>query len=160
MNKSQLPAAQKEAIGMLLDDHRNVKKLFKDFEKESDARAKEKLVREACTELKVHTRLEEELFYPALRDMDPKAFGKLLDEAVVEHATAKDLIAQLEDAVPGDKLHDAKFIVLGEYVNHHVKEEETELFPKIGDKHLDLRSLGMQMKERREELMAELQAEA
>ena len=84
----------------------------------------------------------------------------LVDEADVEHATAKDLIAQIEDASPDEELYDAKVKVLGEYIDHHVKEEEGEMFPKVKKAKLDTKSLGEEMAVRKEELMAELTAEA
>jgi hemerythrin superfamily protein len=154
MNKSEIPAAQKGVLSMLMDDHRKVKKLFKDFEKEKDASKKEAMVREACMELTVHAQIEEELFYPFLREQDPKVFGDLLNEALVEHASAKDLISQLEAADPTDELYDAKFTVLGEYVNHHVEEEEDQLFVKVISKKIDLRELLPELEQRKESLMA------
>jgi len=154
MNKSSIPSAQKEALSMLIEDHRKAKKLFKEFESEKDEAAKESLAREVCMELTVHAQLEEELFYPALREQDPETFGDLLDEALVEHASAKDLIAQIEAAGPQDDLWEAKVTVLGEYVSHHVTEEEDELFPKVIKKKVDLRELAQQMAARKEELSA------
>lgn len=158
MNKSEIPAAQKPVLGALMDDHKKVKKIFKDFESEKDEGKKQGMVEEACTELTVHAQIEEEKFYPFLREHDPKAFGDLLDEAKVEHASAKDLIAQLKGMTPEDDLYDAKFTVLGEYVNHHVTEEEGELFPKIVSKKIDLRELGTEMEQLRQELMSKAAA--
>ncbi|RTZ48135.1 hemerythrin domain-containing protein [Candidimonas sp. SYP-B2681] len=155
MNKSQIPTAQKEVLSLLLDDHRKVKKLFKDFESQADSAKKDAIVKEACTELTVHAQIEEQLFYPFLRDQNTDAFGDLLDEALVEHASAKDLIAQLLDMNPEDDLYDAKFTVLGEYVNHHVTEEEDELFPKVISKKVDLRELLPAMKQMKEEMLAQ-----
>jgi hemerythrin superfamily protein len=154
MNKSEIPAAQKAALSLLLDDHRKVKKIFKDFEKEKDAGARQKMVEEACMELTVHAQIEEEKFYPYLRDQDPDTFGDLLDEAKVEHASAKDLIAQLQVMGPEDDLYDAKFTVLGEYVNHHVTEEEDELFPKVISKKIDLKEVAQEMESLKQELMS------
>ena len=154
MNKSEIPVAQKSVLGVLLDDHKKVKKIFKDFESEKDEGKKQEMVAEACMELTVHTQIEEQKFYPFLRDQDPEAFGDLLNEATVEHASAKDLIAQLQDMTPEDELFDAKFTVLGEYVNHHVTEEEDELFPKVISKKIDLRELGTEMEQLRQELMS------
>ncbi len=154
MNKSTIPAPQKVALSLLLDDHREVKKLFKAFEDAKDDTTKESLVKEACMKLTVHTQVEEQLFYPFLRKANPEAFGDMLDEAAVEHGTAKDLIAQLQSMSPGDDLYDAKFTVLGEYIDHHVGEEEDELFPKVVSKKVDLKELGAQMLELKDELMA------
>lgn len=141
MNKSQIPIPQKGVLSLLLDDHRKVKKIFKDFESEKDPAIKQKMVNEACSELTVHTKIEDQKFYPFLRKQDAETFGDLLDEAKVEHASARDLIEQLSSMKPTDDLYDAKFTVLGEYVAHHVGEEEGELFPKVVSKKIDLREL-------------------
>jgi len=154
MNKSSLPTGLKEAVGALLEDHRKVNKLFKDFEKAKTSEEKQQIARTVCNELAVHAALEEELFYPAVREIDPEKFGDLLDEAKVEHATAKDLIAQIEGMGPGDELFDATVTVLGEYVKHHVKEEEEQLFPKLVEEKCDLRPVAEKMEARRPELAA------
>jgi len=153
MNKSQIPAAQKEVLSLLLDDHKKVKKLFKEFEAEKDGAAKERLAQEACTELSVHAKIEEEIFYPFLRDQNPKAFGDLLDEALVEHASAKELIAQIQGSSMAEELYEAKVTVLNEYVQHHVTEEEDELFPKVIAQKIDLRDILTPLVQRKEELM-------
>jgi hemerythrin-like domain-containing protein len=146
-----------DAITLLTADHAKVKKLFKEFEnlKEEDGSAEDKsaLVARICNELKVHTEIEEEIFYPAVR----KAIddSDLMDEALVEHAAAKELIAQLEDMKPDDQQYDAKVIVLGEQIQHHVKEEEDEMFPKAKKAKVDGEALGVQMTERKAELMGE-----
>jgi hemerythrin superfamily protein len=133
-----------DAIELLKTDHKKVKKLFKDFEKlkeDGDAAEKESLAAEICTELTLHTEIEEELFYPAAREAIEEE--DLLDEAEVEHASAKDLIEQIQEMDSSDPLYDAKVTVLGEYVNHHIEEEEKELFPKVKKaKQLDLDALG------------------
>lgn len=154
MNKSSLPTGLKEAVGALLEDHRKVNKLFKDFEKAKTSEEKQQIARTVCNELAVHAALEEELFYPAVREIDPEKFGDLLDEAKVEHATAKDLIAQIEARGPDDELFDATVTVLGEYVKHHVKEEEEQLFPKLVEEKCDLRPVAEKMEARRPELAA------
>lgn len=153
MNKSQIPAAQKEVLSLLLDDHKKVKKLFKDFESEKDESAKEKLAQEACMELTVHAQIEEEIFYPFLREQNPEAFGDLLNEAKVEHASAKDLIAQIQGSSMAEELYEAKVTVLGEYVQHHVTEEEDELFPKVIAQKIELRDILPPLTERKEQLM-------
>lgn len=158
MKKSDLSADQKEAIGMLLEDHRKVEKLFKDFEQAKSAGEKAGIAREVCTELKLHTRIEEEIFYPSVRNMDAENYGELLNEAAVEHAGAKSLISQLEGMSPEDEMFDAKVTVLREYVKHHVGEEEEQLFPKLAHDKVDMRALGRQMGERKRQLMAELKA--
>ncbi|MHB8471442.1 MAG: hemerythrin domain-containing protein [Gammaproteobacteria bacterium] len=155
--KSQSASKAPDAITLLTEDHKKVLKLFKDFEKlgkQDDSEGKEELVRQICTELTVHAQIEEEIFYPAVRDAISD--DDLLDEAEVEHASAKDLIAQLESMQPGDELYDAKVTVLGEYINHHVKEEQGEMFPKVKKADLDLAALGEAMQQRKEELLGEL----
>ena len=150
---------QKDAVAMLREDHKKVSALFEEFEKaRSDRRKKEsidertQLASRICQELTVHTTLEEEIFYPAvkaaLKDKE------LVPEAIVEHASVKDLIAQVRDQEPGGEEYDAKVKVMGEFVKHHVKEEQTEMFPKAKKAaRLDLVELGQQMEERKQQLM-------
>lgn len=143
-----------DPISMLTDDHRKVQKLFKQFEKLEDDGEKETLARHICAELKVHTTLEEEIFYPFAREcLDEQ---DLLDEAQVEHTSAKELIEKIEGGQPSSDLYDAQVKVLGEYVNHHIREEEGELFPKLGKFRAELEVPGVAMMERKEELMAEM----
>ena len=148
-----------DAIALLTQDHADVKALFKKYkqlcESGADGSEKEAIALEICTQLTAHATVEEEIFYPATRADDT---DDLLDEVEVEHGTAKDLIAQIEDMEPDDDLYDAKVTVLGEYIDHHVKEEEGELFPKAKQFGIDLDELGAQMKARKEELLAELEA--
>jgi hemerythrin superfamily protein len=146
-----------DAIAMLTADHKKVKKLFADFDKLRDTGSDEdkaSIVDQICNELKIHTELEEEIFYPAVR----KAIndGDLMDEALVEHAGAKDLIAQLEDASPEDDLYDAKVTVLGEQIDHHVKEEEGDMFPKAKKAKVDTEVLGATMLKRKITLMEKM----
>ena len=146
-----------DAIKLLKDDHAEVKQLFDRFEKLGDHAsidAKEGIVREACEKLTVHATVEEEIFYPAAREV-PEAQA-LLNEAEVEHGTAKDLIARLDAMESDDQMFDANFTVLSEYIKHHVKEEEGELFPKIAKSDLDLEALGAEMLARKEELTGQL----
>lgn len=141
-----------DAIRLLKDDHREVKGWFKEYEKLEDDAAKQTLAKKICLALTVHMQIEEEIFCPAARtgiDDDD-----LLDEAEVEHASVKQLIAEIQAMKAGDRLFDAKVTVLGEYINHHVEEEESEMFPEIRDSDLDLKALGAQMAERKAELMA------
>ena len=145
------------AIEMLKEDHDKVKKAFKDFEKmdREDTETMQQLVQTVVEDLKLHTTLEEELFYPAAREaIDDE---DILNEAQVEHETAKMLIEQLENMGPDDPNFHATFTVLGEYVMHHVKEEEGEMFPQVKKTDLDLEELGMRMKQRKEELMGQMQ---
>ena len=146
-----------DAISILMEDHKKVKKLFTEFKKlkEADGDDNEKagLVNAICTALTIHTQIEEEIFYPAVRaalDEDD-----LMDEADEEHESAKALIGQLEAMEPGDDHYDAKVTVLGEYIDHHVKEEQDEMFPKVKKAKLDLVELGSEMLQRQQELQAE-----
>lgn len=141
----------RSALTLLRDDHRNVQKLFKQFARAKEDSEKQQIVATACQELKVHAQIEEEIFYPEVRSVLKES--DLLDEANVEHASAKQLIAQLEKMRPGDELYDAKFTVLGEYVNHHIKEEQEQMFPKVEKTDLDLKELGERLTERKEQLL-------
>jgi hemerythrin superfamily protein len=141
-----------DAIALLKADHDEVKQAFKEFEKmdhEDDA-AVEELVSRVCEALKAHTIVEEEIFYPAARaaiDDDD-----LMNEAQVEHNSAKELIELLEGMDPTDPMYSATFTVLGEYVLHHAKEEEDEMFPAARKAKLDLEGLGEQIQTRKAEL--------
>lgn len=153
-NSRASQANESDAVELLKTDHREVERIFKAFDKARaegvDDETKRGLVERACAALEVHTRIEEEIFYPAaasvLRD------EILTEEALVEHAVAKDLIANLEALEPGEPFYDATFVVLAQYVKHHVRREETELFPAVKRAKLDLQQLGRQMKQRKEEL--------
>ena len=141
---------------LLKEDHEKVKKAFKEFEKmdRSDKESCRELVERVCAELRVHTTLEEEIVYPALREAIEDE--DIMNEAAVEHETAKMLIEQLENMEPDDPNYFATFTVLGEYVMHHVKEEEGEMFPEAKKaQELDLEALGEQMKTRKEELVGQ-----
>jgi hemerythrin-like domain-containing protein len=150
-----------DAIQLLTSDHKEVKAMFKEFESlkkaeaaedDSSDEAKFELAQQICTALTIHATIEEEIFYPAVRegieDMD------LMDEADVEHACAKDLIAQIQAASPGDDLFDAKVTVLGEIIDHHVKEEEGEMFPKAR-KAIDVEAVGAELAARQAQLKSE-----
>ncbi|WP_377704812.1 hemerythrin domain-containing protein [Pseudoduganella sp. UC29_71] len=142
-----------DAISLLIEDHEHVKDLFEQFDTMTDRAvvSKKKLADEICNELTKHTIVEEEIFYPAVRGAG-KEFEDMIDEAVVEHGSAKQLIAEIEAMDPGDDLYDAKVKVLSEMIEHHVQEEEGELFPKVRKSKLDLAALGEQMAERKEEI--------
>lgn len=144
----------KDAIDMLVQDHDDVAALFKQYEGLSDRSkvSKKKVADQICAALAVHTQIEEEIFYPAVR----KAIkdDDMMDEAIVEHASAKDLIAQIIDMQTDEDLYDAKIKVLSEQIEHHVKEEEEEMFPKVRHAKLDLMALGEQMAARKASLIA------
>lgn len=142
-----------DAIALLTEDHENVKALFEQYEALGDRAnvSKQKLVLQICTELTKHATAEEEIFYPAVREAN-KDSEDLVDEALVEHASAKDLIAQLLAMDAGDDLFDAKVKVLSEQILHHVEEEEGEMFPKARKSKLDLVALGQAIAARKEEV--------
>lgn len=145
-------ATPKDATAMLKADHKVVSDLFDQFEKtKSDAR-KTSIVAKICKELTVHTQIEEEIFYPAVKAALKD--HELVPEATVEHGSVKDLIAAVEGKAPYGEMYNAKVRVMGEFVKHHVKEEEKEMFPKARKTKLDLVALGAQMAARKQELMA------
>jgi len=148
----------KDACDLLDADHKAVKALFKEYESLTESRSrstakKRQLADKICKELTVHTAIEEEIFYPAVRQAIKD--NDLMNEATVEHASAKDLIAQIKDMDPADDMFDAKVTVLGEYIDHHVKEERTEMFPKARASKADLVGLMAQLQQRKSELMAQ-----
>jgi hemerythrin-like domain-containing protein len=153
-----------DAIELLKQDHRKVEGLFKEFEKlkEEDEDATAQVIETACMELKIHDKIETEIFYPAVREQaEQEEVEDLLDEAEVEHETVRELIEKLEGMDPGDDKRSAHFTVLSEYVKHHVQEEEKEMFPKLRKlKELDLVAVGEEMKQRKSELMAEMGVES
>jgi hemerythrin-like domain-containing protein len=152
---------KQDAIALLKADHKTVSGLFKEYDKAEDDRARKvELATEICTELTIHAAIEEEIFYPQAREAlgDDEDGTSLLDEAEVEHGSLKVLIAQIEEALDGagpDEKTDAKVTVLKEYVEHHVKEEEKELFPKVRKSTMDLAEVGEELRARKEELKAE-----
>ena len=141
-----------DAIALLRGDHKSVSELFAEYEKARAPTKKKLLVSRICTELSVHAQVEEEIFYPAvklaLKDKE------LVPDATVEHATLKDLIAQVEGVEPSGEMYDAKIKVLSEYVKHHVKEEQNEMFPKAKNSKLDMAALGERLRARKAELLA------
>lgn len=150
--------SRKDAFALLQEDHKSVQKAFRQFSRmdhEEDTEAMRALVEETCHALEVHTTLEEELFYPALREMIAEDQADLLEEAEVEHGSAKQLIAALQELQPGDPKYVATFTVLGEYVKHHIEEEESEIFKQARKAKLDVEALGEEMRARREALMGE-----
>ncbi|MDR7150642.1 hemerythrin superfamily protein [Hydrogenophaga palleronii] len=147
-----------DACTFLDTDHKAVKKLFKAYEELTHSKArdvdqkKRELAQEICQELTVHATIEEEIFYPALREALKETDA--LAEAEVEHAGAKDLIAQIEAMDQADEMFDAKVKVLGEYIDHHVKEERNQIFPKArAARGLDLVAMREELQSRKEALM-------
>lgn len=143
------------AVTLLKKDHREVEQMFDEYEQLDEDREKLELFNEIALALKVHTQIEEEIFYPEERG---EVDDDTLDEAYVEHASAKKMIAEIEGMKPADEYYDAKVKVLGEYIKHHVKEEEQPggIFAqaKKGDEDLD--AMGERLKARKEELMMKL----
>jgi hemerythrin superfamily protein len=152
-SKSARTAQPKDAVALLKADHDNVKSLFKQYDALGDRAhaSKKKLATQICLELTKHATAEEEIFYPAVRGAD-RDNEDIIDEATVEHASAKELIAQILSMEPGDDLYDAKVKVLSEQIEHHVKEEESEMFQKARDSDLDLVALGEQIAARKDEI--------
>lgn len=160
--KSARAATPVDAIKLLTDDHKEVHSLFQKFlklaavdskpAKRANGDERQALADQICEMLTVHATIEEEIFYPAARAA--KVDADLLDEAEVEHASCKDLIAQIRDMTAADDLYDAKVTVLSEYIDHHVKEEQDELFPQCRKSAMDLDAVGGQLNERKEALMA------
>jgi hemerythrin superfamily protein len=150
--------AELDAVALLKADHRKVEDLFEKFEKAKGVARKRALAKEICTELSVHTAIEEEIFYPACKS---KVEEDMLDEAYVEHDGAKVLIAELLAGTPSDNFYDAKMKVLSEQIKHHVKEEEMRaegLFAQAREAGLDMEALGDRMAARKKALLAQFKA--
>jgi hemerythrin superfamily protein len=156
-NKERQQAAR-NAFDVLEEDHREVEEWFDEYDelKDSDEDRKADLAEKICLALKVHAQIEEEIFYPQAREASED--NDLIDEALVEHSTVKNLIGEIEAMEVGEQLYDAKIRVLGEMVKQHIKEEEEELFPELQSTKMDLDAVGKELAERKQELMAEMQA--
>lgn len=148
--KKNVAKKNEEATALLKADHKLVDSLFKEFEITSSDKKKKQLVDEICKELTIHAQIEEEIFYPevqkALKDHE------MVPEAIVEHASLRELIAAVKGVEPDGDMYDAKVKVMSEYVKHHVKEEEKEMFPEAKDTNLDMVELGERMLKRKQEL--------
>jgi len=160
--KSTAPRSRTpDAVKLLTADHKEVHALFEKYKKLSSADApteeREQLAQQICDMVTVHATIEEEILYPAARQAGVES--DLLDEADVEHECAKDLIAQIQSMSADDGLYDAKVVVLGEYIDHHVKEEQDEIFPACKKAKMDLEGLGAELAERKSALMLELTGE-
>jgi hemerythrin-like domain-containing protein len=148
-----LPDVEEDAISFLRADHDKLEDLFTSFDQIRDGREsaeKERLVRDVCGEFRIHTALEEEIFYPAVRA--EIADDDLMNEALIEHEGAKRLVDELEAAEPMDELLNAKMHVLCAYLKHHIREEEQDMFRKARETTLDLRALAARMVKRKDEL--------
>lgn len=155
--ESRTGSGRQDALALLRQDHRDVQKLFKRYKDAKDDNEKSAVAERICLLLKVHTRIEEEIFYPAARRrIEDK---ELIDEALVEHKSAKDLIEEIESAEASDPMLDARVQVLAEQIDHHVREEETELFPEVQKAEIDLMGLGARLAELKKTAMRELGAE-
>ncbi|MDP2154254.1 MAG: hemerythrin domain-containing protein [Methylotenera sp.] len=152
-SKSNIQSKSQDATTLLRADHKLVSGLFDDYEKASTKAMKKKLVSEICMELSIHAQVEEEIFYPAVKHALKD--HELVPEATVEHETLKSLIAQVDGVEPDGEMFDAKIKVLQEYVKHHVKEEQEEMFPKAKATKLDMMELGDMIAARKRELMAD-----
>lgn len=153
--RSSIRQRTPDAIKLLKDDHSEVSALFDKYDrghKRLSGSQKQGLAQQICAALKVHTQIEEEIFYPACAEHVDGA-EDLLAEAKVEHQSAKELISKIEQAAPGSEDYDAQVLVLGEYIRHHVKEEQNELFPKVMKSDMDLKDLGERLAERKSNLM-------
>ena len=148
-------SSREDAISLLKADHREVEAMFEQFEKTRSADRKSTLASQICLSLKVHTQIEEEIFYPAFIEATEEE--DIHHEAVVEHDGAKKLIAEIESSGPDDDYYDAKVKVLSEMIKHHVKEEEQRggMFSEARDAGMDLAGLGERLKARKDELMAQ-----
>jgi hemerythrin-like domain-containing protein len=148
---------RQDALALLQQDHRDVQALFKRYKSAADQNERSAIAERVCRLLRVHTRVEEEIFYPAARRrIEDK---ELINEALVEHQAAKDLIEEIESAGAGDPMIEARMQVLSEQIEHHVQEEENELFPEVQAAQIDLMGLGARLFERKQEILRELGAE-
>mgnify|MGYP001627454230 CR=1 FL=1 len=144
-----------DAVELLMQDHRRVEELVEQFE-QSEGDEKQRLAEQIALELRVHTRIEEEIFYPAVREaLDD---DDMVDEAIVEHDSVKQLLTQIEQDGPQHPLFQARVKVVGELVDHHVEEEEEEMFPQAREAGVDLTDLAARMAARKQELMVELKS--
>jgi hemerythrin superfamily protein len=155
ISEVDVPEALVDAIALLKSDHRKVEGLFVQYEASDDDGEKAELAAQICLELKIHTTIEEEIFYPALKG---KIEDDTIDEAFVEHDGAKVLVNDIAAGTPGDEFYDAKVTVLSEQIKHHVKEEEmpdTGMFAQARASGVDLIALGTELKTRKQALLAE-----
>jgi len=156
MAATRPPQQSTDAIAILTEDHDKVKRLFEQFatlhadDEDEEAAA---IAKQICQELTIHATVEEEIFYPEMRD--ELEDEDMLDEAEIEHSVAEELIAQIESMEPSDDKYAARVTVLGEYVTHHIEEEQNEMFPKAKEAEIDMETLGERILARKEELKSE-----
>ncbi len=149
-----VPANEPRAIAMLKEDHRVFDRLFKEFE-EATGKRKLDIAQELCLRITMHSKIEEEVFYPAIRG---KVDEDEIEEAIVEHQAAETIIEELEEMDGSEELYDAKVHVLGEQLRHHIEEEETEMFEEAKRSGLDLEVIGQRMQAKQDELVREVEA--
>jgi len=152
--KSQVIEKTHEATALLRADHKHVSDLFAKYEEQQSPSQKRALVAQLCTELKIHVQIEEEIFYPAVKQALKDK--EMIPEGLVEHAAISDLIRQVENIAPDGEMYDAKIKVMSEYVKHHVKEEQQTMFPKAKASTLDMHVLGAKMVLRKKELLTKM----
>lgn len=148
-----MPGKESNAIELLKHDHREVESMFKQFDAEEDSRSKSEIAQHICLSLIVHGEIEEELFYPAAQRALDGEDRNLVSEAKVEHMSLKRLIGDISGSSPGDEMFEARMVVLKDYVQHHVHEEEHELMPQMKKADIDLDTLGSRLTERKQQLM-------
>ena len=165
MTRTQGSEIERDALDLLAEDHKRAQKLFKDFEKvdRTDEEALREIVETACIEVQIHSLLEEEIFYPAVRgrvENGDRDAEDILNKSQVEHEMVDELIAKLHDLEPADPMYCACFAVLCDHVKHHIREEERALFPalrKVAGP--DVARMADDMRRRREELLSEIESE-
>jgi hemerythrin superfamily protein len=154
--RSRAHAPSGDALEVLEHDHREVEEWFDEYdEMKGKEDGKEQLAEKICLALKVHAQIEEEIFYPRAREATKD--NDLVDEAIIDHATLKVMIGEIEEMDVGDELYDAKIRELSEMVKRHITEEEEELFPELQSSKMDLKTIGKKLAERKEELRSEMQ---
>jgi len=154
-HSSRSTDAPRDAVALLKQDHRAVEALFEEFE-EADESEQSELATRICQMLTVHTQIEEEYLYPQAKEAFGEEEDEMVYEAEIEHGSAKELIAKIEGMTGDDEHFKATVTVLGEYIKHHVKEEEGELFPQLKKTELDLKELGGRLADRKFQLMEQL----
>ena len=158
-NQTRSTDAPRDAIALLKQDHRAVEALFEEFE-EADESEQSDLATRICQMLTVHAQIEEELLYPQAKEAFGEEEDEMVYEAEIEHGSAKELIAKIEAGTPEDPEFKPLVKVLSEYIKHHVKEEEKEMFPALKEAEIDLKELGSQLAHRKMELMEQMGIEA